>query len=114
MNVDQSTRLVEPGRRIFVAQSEVECNLRRQFPGVVNVVILAERAELCLGQRDRNLATFAVTEQEIGKRISRAGCADIRGGIRFKEKCTARKLVAHLIILIPSQLSSEAQAMTAE
>src|SRR5688572_15643055 len=106
MDVHQPSGLVEPRRCVLIAQADVERQVGAEFPGVVDVVILAERAELNLRQRDRSLATFAVSQEKISIRMPpTAGWAGASGWLEAEG--APGKLIAHLVILVLAQFTSK-------
>ena len=79
------------------------------LPGVIDVVALAHRPELDLRKGHRSLGTLGVAEHIIGERVARVGGSTQRRGIRLEAELAPDKLIAQLIILVPTQFATEAE-----
>src|SRR5262245_3191344 len=106
MRVHQSSGLIEPRRRVLIAQAKVDCQVRTNLPSVVNVVILAERAELNRSQRDGGFAPFAVSQKKICKGVPTAASWTSASGWLKPERAPG-ELIAHLVILVLAQLTTK-------
>ena len=105
VGVHQRAVLVQPRRRVFVAQAEVEGHIGADLPRVGEVIRLAQRAELRHRERHRRFVLLGVAEQEIGECVSR------RDGLKLE--IPARKLVAHLVVHVVADAAAGLEGMAA-
>ena len=101
--VHQRAVRVEPWRRVFVAQAEIERHVRADLPRVGEVIRLAQRAELRHRQRHRRFGLLRVAEQEVGEGVA--------GGDRLKLEIAARELVAHLVVHVVADAAANLERM---
>ncbi len=102
------------GRREFIAQAEVDGQVRPDLPGVVGVVILARGPELRHGQPQRPGTVTGQTQNVVGHavaRVRRSGRA--LGGLPRETERTARKLVADLVVAVAPDLRPEPERVPA-
>ena len=102
VGVHQRAALVEPRRRVFVAQSVIERHVPAHAPRVVEVVRLADRAEPCGCERNGCFRQTLIAEQEIGKRRG-PRCrhpGQGTGGPPVELERPSRELIAVLVELV--------------
>ena len=115
MNVHQPSGFVEPGRRILIAQAEVEREVRTNLPGVVDVVILAGSPELN-GQPERSRLRSACSipaesQQTHCRRrpLSRIGC--VAAGLKAERR--HGQTGSHLVVLVLAELTAKPEGVLA-
>ena len=101
--VHQRAVLIEPWRRVFVTQAEIERHVRADLPRVGEVIGVAQRAELRHRERDCRFVLLRVTEQEVGERVAR--------GNGLKLEIATRKLVAHLVVHVVPERAAGLERM---
>ena len=101
--VHQRAVLVEPWRRVLVAQAEIERHVRADLPRVGEVIRVAHRAELRHRERHRRFGLLGIAEQEVGEGVSR--------GDVLKGEIPARKLVADLVVHVVSKTATSLERM---
>ena len=112
---EQRTCLVFPWGRDFIAQAHADCNIRPDFPRIVEVSCVAGISELCLRNLHGGFRALGIPEEEVGKRIASDELGSVSTSDRsrkwIKPKRSARELVTDLVVRIASNLTAKPEGV---
>ena len=95
--------MIGPRRNVFVAQPEVHRQVGTRLPGVGDVVHLAGRAKLGVGEARGFVDLVDITQHIVGESIV--------GGLVLETGAAARKLVALLAVAVAADVGAEFDGM---
>ncbi len=101
------------GGRDLVAQPQRESQFGCELPGIVQVKGPRISQEFGACDRDRCFRLVQIAQQEVAKGIAACLGDGVLGGVRLKRELPARELIAHLIVVLAPELSSETECVLA-